>query len=100
MPDELDRVAAGAGRALLALCGLMAAHGILSVVELRLLLVWPAGAREAHDGWLAAMATVVDALGHAEGLRDMRGLSEHDQLLLAARAYELVLDSPVGEGGL
>ncbi|GAA0968592.1 hypothetical protein [Actinocorallia libanotica] len=91
---ELDQAVDAAARAQLNLCGLLAAHGIPGIAELRLLLAWPAGMRDAYNGWMAAMVTVVNALGHVEGIRDMSALSEKDKTLLMVRAYERVMSSP------
>ena len=92
--SELDEAVAAAARAQLTLCALLAAHGIPSPAELRLLLAWPAGMRDAYNGWMTAMTRAVNALGHVEGIGDMGALSEKDKVMLTVRAYELVMSSP------
>lgn len=95
---ELEQAVTTAGRALLTLYGLMAAHGIPDTAYLQLMLSWPAGMRDAHRAWMAGMVRVVNALGHAEGIQHTAGLSERDKIQLAIRAHDLVLNSQAHGG--
>jgi len=95
MSKDLDRKVEAAARAQLTLLGLMAVHGIRGIAELKLLLQWPAGIRDAYQEWMSAMVAVVNALGRSEGIRNMKALSVEDKVRLTERAYDLVESSPV-----
>lgn len=96
--SELGRAVDAAQRATLTLHALMALHGISGIEELKLMLQWPAGMLDAYRDWMASMVAVVNALGHSEGIQDMSALSAGDKVRLTVRAYDLVSDSPIGDG--
>jgi hypothetical protein len=86
----LDEAVAAARRATIELHSLMAIHGI-QFQELHLLLVWPAGLRQAHAWWTDRMVDVIRALAQDEGMPDPTKLSERDQIALTHRAHDLVM---------
>ena len=90
MSPRLEAAVAAARRETLQLHGLMAVHGI-SFKELRLLLEWPAGLREAHEAWTARMADVIRGLAREKGVPDASKMSERDLVALTHRAYDLVM---------
>lgn len=97
-PSELEQAVRAAGRTLLTLYGLMAAHDIPDISYLQSMLTWPAGLRNAYNDWMAAMVAIVNELGRLEGIKGTAGLSERDKIKLTYQAYGLVLDSPTTEG--
>ncbi len=90
MSAQLEAAVTSAQKATLELHGLMAIHGI-SFQELRLLLEWPAGLREAHEAWTARMADVIRKLAREKGVPDASKMSERDLIALTNRAYDLVM---------
>lgn len=92
---ELDTTITAAVSATIVLHTLMAAHHIPSFHELHLLLEWPAGLRDAHRQWVAAMVSVVNALARTEGIPAPVELSAHDKVRLTQQAYTLVMRSAV-----